>query len=44
MAAQDTLQKLWLRGKVGGMDPRVQLKVWALREACLDSKTGARAL
>ena len=44
MAAQDTFQKLWLHGKVGGMDPRVQLKVWALREAWLVSKVGARAL
>ena len=44
MAAQDTLQKLWLRGEVGGMDPRLQLKVWAIREAWLDSKTGTRAL
>ena len=40
MAAQDTLQKLWLRGKAGGMAPREQLKAWALREAWLDGKTG----
>ena len=36
MAAQDTLQKLWLHGKAGGMAAREQLKAWALREAWLD--------
>ena len=41
MAAQDTLQKLWLHGKAGGMAAREQLKAGALREARLDGKTGA---
>ena len=40
MAAQDTLQKLWLHGKAGGLAAREQLKAWALREAWLDGKTG----
>ena len=43
MAAQDTLQKLWLRGKAGGLAPREQLKAWALREAWQDTG-GARGL
>ena len=43
MAAQDTLQKLWLRGKAGGLAPREQLKAWALREAWQDIG-GARGL
>ena len=40
MAVQDTLQKLWLHGKVGGLCAREQLKAWALREAWMDGKPG----
>ena len=40
MAVQDTLQKLWLHGKVGGLCAREQLKAWALREAWMAGKTG----
>ena len=39
MAAQDTLHKLWLHGKAGGMAAREQLKAWALREAWMDGQT-----
>ena len=40
MAVQDTLQKLWLHGKIGGLCAREQLKAWALREAWMDGKPG----
>ena len=40
MSVQDTLQKLWLHGKVGGLCAREQLKAWALREAWMDGKPG----
>ena len=40
MAVQDTLQKLWLHGKNGGLFAREQLKAWALREAWMDGKPG----
>ena len=40
MAVQDTLQKLWLHGKNGGLCAREQLKAWALREAWMDGKPG----
>ena len=40
MAAQDAMQKFWLHGKAGGLAAREQLKVWALREAWMDFKTG----
>ena len=40
MAVQDTLQKLWLHGKIGGLCAREQLRAWALRDAWMDGKTG----
>ena len=40
MAVQDTLQKLWLHGKVGGLCAREQLEARALREAWMGGKTG----
>ena len=41
MAAQATLQELWLHGKAGCLCSWEQLKAWALREAWKESSTSS---